>query len=225
MVKRALVLVIVGIGLVANTAAASEFLHPRLKSKKQVVKSVFIVPARVEITRMGIKGAEPMGKESEELGQQLQALIAGSLKEQGITVNEDAFKAGSAGANDRTYAIADLQTRYDNLSAQLHKKPKDIQKGRFSMGDDVATAGGGTSADALVFVRSQGTVLTGGKKAFGLLVGGPSGNGVVSHVTMVDARSGDVLFMSVFTRGGDFVKNPDKTWTKPLANAFKRIPR
>ena len=48
------------------------------------------------------------------------------------------FKPETLEGNEKMkYALADLQTNFDELNLKISKKNKDIEKGRFSLGDKV----------------------------------------------------------------------------------------
>ena len=221
--KRLLFLVL-GFGIIMPALHAKEWSHPKMKSKEKVIRTVAIVPPKVQINKAGMKGSESMLHEAEQVGAEISRIISQDLTKKGFAVKSDPFGAAALnGSEELKYSLADLQTRYDQLAAQLLKKPKDVTKGRFSLGDQVSTLGSTAAVDALVFVRSSGTILTGGKKAFGLLIAGPKNHSVVSTISIVDAQTGDVLFVSVLGAVGNFVENPDKTFEKPISKAFKNF--
>jgi hypothetical protein len=186
-------------------AAAWAFIHPKLKSNEFLVKSVIVLPAMVEMSKQGVKGAEGMGAEADQASTDIGASVSAALNERGMEVanpfSEDALKENS----DLKYALADVQRKFDEVAKQLYKKPKDVRKGRFTLGDSVAVLNTTGKADALVFIRSKGVKQTKGK---GFMTGGviglaTSGNATfVSWVALVDAKTGDILFLSDFLSSG-----------------------
>ena len=124
---------------------------------------------------------------------------------------------------DLKASLASLQTAFDGLAPKLEKNSKDINKGRFSLGDSVADFPPGAQADALVFVRTRGAALTGGKQAFGILVAGPTRSRIDMVITVVDARSGEVLYLTKFFGLGNFVENPDGVLGKKVKNSIKKL--
>ena len=105
---------------------------------------------------------------------------------------------------------------------------KDIEKGRFSLGDKVLLVNQDDQADAFVFIRAAGQQSTKGKKAFALLTLNPVAAMLAFpmcriQMTVVDARSGEVLAQTTALTIGDVIKNTDKALTKPLTNSLKKL--
>ncbi|HUE83767.1 MAG TPA: hypothetical protein VMM84_16820 [Pyrinomonadaceae bacterium] len=131
----------------------AQHLHPKLKKKEKQIRSVLILPAKVELTKTGMKGGEGMMEESENVAEALPGLVAAALQKQGFTVLESPFTSENLdGNNDLRFILAEIQNSYDVLGQQLHRKPKDVKKGRFTLGDEVTkvsqlTQPGGTSPD------------------------------------------------------------------------------
>jgi len=180
----------------------SAFLHPKLKAKEVSVKRVVMVPPVVILSKQGVKGKEEMGKEEEEANSTLASGVAAALIHSGLAVESPFTEDYLKDNNEVRYAVADVQRKFDEIAPQLFKKPKDVRKGRFSLGDQVAVLNSKGNADALVVVRSQGVKETKGKSFMtGGLVGmALSGNATYrSHVALVDAKTGDILFL------GDYI--------------------
>jgi hypothetical protein len=196
--------------------------HADLKEGKRTIHNVLILPAQASITKSGMKGNEALVEESRGVESALASFVGESLASRGCNVLPDAFTPAILEKNpDLKYALADLQTRYDNLQTQIGKKPKDIRTGRFTLGDDVANFSPSASSDALVFVRAFGVVTTGGKKVFGALTGtGGASSYVVVNISVVDAQTGVVLYFAYPTALGDFVGNPDHM-KKAIDKSFK----
>lgn len=227
MLKRNLksILPILLLAAVAGSAGAAVYVNPKFTPKERPVRKVLLLPAQVQLTKSGMKGAEGMAKESEELAQQITALIVKQLEARKVTVLPNPFTEEALKQNEELQAtLTRVQNKYDTLSAQLQAKPKEVRKGRYSLGDEVATLRPAADADAIVFIRGAGTVLTGGKKAFGILVAGPKANTIRTFVSVVDSKSGDVLAIVNFIRAGSFQDKTDKVMGKTLANSFKKIP-
>ena len=191
-------------------------------SKPAGIRSVAVLPPMVEVSRQGVKGGEAMGKESEQASRQFAAAVTSSLAKKGLSVeslNEDALSRNE----DLKFAVADVQRRFDEISSKVFGKKKDVAKGRFTIGDAVATLNAAGTTDALVFVRAAGLNLT---KAGALMTGGPIGLALVggktnftTMVAVVDAKNGDVLYVGDYnTRGIPKDARFDKTFAKiPVA--------
>jgi hypothetical protein len=215
-------LALVGMLVLVGQSAFAQHLHPRLKSKEHTINKVLVLPPQVELNKLGMKGSEGMGKEAEELSERLFALVTKELQARKVEILPNPFTGQQT--DEAKYALANLQGKYDSVKVQMLKKPKDITKGRFSLGDAVSEYQPGASADTLAFIRGAGTVLTGGKKAFGWLVAGPKSSGFGGHVAFVDARKGDVLALAGFLSSGDVVQKTEEALRPPMLKSFKKLP-
>ena len=189
--------------------AQYKYLDPA--KDKRVINNVLILPSEATLTKYGMKGGEPMVEESHSLATGISSVVRETLKARGYEVLADAFGSADLDQNpELKYALADLQARYDKLQRLLKKKPKDVRKGRFTLGDEVANFNPGATADALVFVRANGLVETTGLKTFVVLTGmGIPANRVTYEIAVVDAQTGKVLYFAKSHAGGDFVGKPD----------------
>ena len=195
------------------------YLHPKLKAKEVNIQKVVVLPSIVTMTKQGVRGAEGMSKEEDEAANGLDSRVSADLTSSGLAV-EAPFTEGALKGNDELkYALADVQKKFDELAPKLYKKPKDVRKGRFSLGDMVAVLNSKGNADALVIIRSQGVKVTKGK---GMLTGGLVGLAASKNATfttdvvLVDAKNGDVLFLDGFITSGI---PKDKTFDK----SFRKI--
>ncbi len=189
--------VFLSILVLAAVTAWGQFEHPDFKSGKKHINSVVLMPVQADITRVSMKGPEPMVEESRRVEKELTPVISQVLKKLGCSVNDSAATAEALGNDpELKYVIDDLQKQFDATMGQMVKKSKDVRKGRFSLGDSVTKLPAGENVDAILFVRASGQVLTGGKKAFGLLIGGPAYDMVGIDVGVVDSKSGDVLYFA-----------------------------
>jgi hypothetical protein len=134
--------------------------------------------------------------------------------------------SGESAVEERRSTLAGLQSRFDAVAPQLQSKPKDVAKGRFTLGDDIVGVIS-SAADALVIVRGRGMVSTKGK-AF--LTGGLAGmmfapKGTLQcDIAIVDARTGDILFFSRSVGQGDIVKAAGGQLEKPIIKSLRKLP-
>jgi hypothetical protein len=214
----------------SHSALAAEYLHPKLKSKEVTVRTVALLPVKVDIRRNSVKGGESMLRESEAIAGGVAALISRLFGSLGLTIVEEAIAVPAGGdavaADDdaRRATLVSLQSRFEALAPQLMAKPKDVTKGRFTLGDEVAgLVPGGT--DALVFVRGRGVVNTKAKSFLsGGLVGMVLDKGTLQcDLVVVNARTGDVLFFSRTVGSGDIVKAAGGQVEKPLSKSLKKL--
>jgi len=224
MSRKAMVGIIAVAVLCLSTAAWAQYEHPDLKSGKVVVKSAAILPPSVKMVKSGVKGNEELIEEERQIEGALPPMIGAVMQERHCDANDKAL--GSAALEkdqELKFAVADLQKRFDELFPQLARKPKDVRKGRFTLGDEVAKLNPGGATDALVFIRGFGQVNTGGK-VFLAAVGGISvASGAVFHVVVVDARTGAVLYYGVAGERANPVKDPGHT-QKVIDKSFKNFP-
>jgi len=194
---------IILLAFLAMPAWSQQFEHPDLKSGKAVVKTLVLLPPNVRIVKNGVKSTEEMVEESRAAESVLPPLITEALNKKHCEVNDKAF-AGDALEKDADlkYAVADLQKRFDEVLPQIQKKPKDVRKGRFTLGDEVAKLNPGGTADALVFIRGFGQQVTGGKAFLSAMAHTYNFSGTIYHIAVVDAHTGNVLYYgSTFNRG------------------------
>ena len=207
-----------------ETRSAQE-LHPKLKSGEKTIRTILILPPKVEIVRQGVKGVESMIKESEEVEAVVITTVSKVLNEKKMNLIASPFTPKALESNNELkYALADIQSRYDALLPKLRKNMKDVAKGRFSLGDEVVKVNPDGSADVLLFIRAHGVKPTTGKQVFGALILNPSFPLVALSIGLVDSRTGDVLFFAKPLAIGDAVGKGEKVLYKPIAKSFRKLP-
>jgi len=214
---------VVGLGLfLFGLPARAQFEHPDLKSGKIKPAKLLIMPPQVSVVRIGMKSNEGLIEESQQVEQALPDIVNRVFTDRGFALVASPYTKEALSQNEEVkYALADVQKQFDVIFPQIARKPKDIRKGRFTMGDEVAKFGAG--AEAILFVRAHGQLSTGGKKAFALLIGGPGARDIYTVDTvMVDARTGNVLYYARTFSTGNFVKEPDKM-SKPIEGSHKNF--
>ena len=208
-------------GLIAPIHA--QFLHPKIKSKETTIRTVVILPAKVNVVRDSMKGPEGMAAESEELSARVEKTIAEVLsKQKKVTTLSPPTAASGQDKSQPNYNVADFQTKFDDLLPKIMKKRSDVKKGRFTMGDEVLNLNLDKGTDAIIFIRGEGKKLTGGKTAFTLLVGGAPAY-LKLMIGVVDARNGDVLIYTDPIFGGDPTTAIDRL-RKALEKGLKKLP-
>jgi len=204
--------------------AWSQFEHPDLKSGKAVVKTLVILPPNVRFVKNGVKSVEEMPEVSRDLENALPPLITEALNQKHYEVNDKAFSSDALEKDsDLKYAVADLQKRFDEVLPQMQRKPKDVRKGRFTLGDEVAKLNPGGTADAMIFVRGFGQTVTGGKSFLSAMAHNYTYSGMFYHIAVVDAHTGNVLYYGVAGGlGSHLVKTPSAG--KSMEKFFKNFP-
>jgi hypothetical protein len=207
--------------LAAAQSMERTYFHPKLRDKEISVNRLVILPPAIQVSKQGVKGQEGMGEESEKATANFAVEVAAALTEKGASV-ETPFTVEALKANDELRsALADVQRQFDEVSAKLFAKKKDVKKGRFTVGDGVAVLNTKGDADALVVVRAVGVQDTAGKAFMkGGLLGMAMTHGKVqyrSRVALVDAKNGDILFLGDYMSWGS-------PGTKLLEKSFKKLP-
>ena len=200
----------------------AQFVHPKIKSKQANIRSVVVMPAKVNVVRDSMKGPEGMAAESDDLSKRVEAMVAEVLMKQKQVKTLPATAPSGGDDNQQKYNVADFQTKFDELLPKIMKKRSDVKQGRFSMGDEVLNLNLDKGADAIVFIRGEGKKLTGGKTAFTMLVGGAPAY-LRLQIGIVDARSGDVLLYTDPVFAGDPTTAVDRL-RKALEKGFKKLP-
>jgi hypothetical protein len=201
--------------------ARAQFANPDFKSGKVVVHKVLILPPHVNVTKSGMKGNESLIPESRTIEGALPGIIAEAMQAKGCSVLDNLFAPEALEKNqDLKFAVADIQDRFDALHKHISEKPKDVRKGRFTMGDEVANFNPGAAADALVFVRASGVVNTGGKKVLGAIAGVNEADYILVDIAIVDSQSGAVLYYGYSATGGNYVEHPERM-KKPIEVSFR----
>lgn len=222
---RALTLVLAVLLLIGFTSHSihAQFLHPKIKSKETTIRTVVVLPAKVNVVRDSMKGPEGMAAESDELSMRVEKVIAEVLsKQKNVTTLSPTTPASGQGDATPNYNVADFQTKFDDLLPKIMKKRSDVKKGRFTMGDEVLNLNLEKSTDAIVFIRGEGKKLTGGKTAFTLLVGGVPAY-LKLQIGIVDARNGEVLLYTDPLFGGDPTTAVDRL-RNALEKGLKKLP-
>src|ERR1044072_748421 len=218
----ALALFVLATAILSAPPGRAQFLHPKVSAKQTTIRKVFIMPAKADVVRDSMKGPEGMGAEAEELSVRVARLVAAALASKNVAALNAGSESGEVAAEQK-YSLADIQSRYDDLLPKIAKKRKDVKKGRFTMGDEVLNLNLDKSADAIVFIRGQGQKLTSGKKAFAVLVGGAPAYLQLS-ISIIDARSGEVLLYTDPLYVGDPTTAKDQSLLKQIDKSLKKLP-
>jgi hypothetical protein len=213
--------------LLAAPPAFGQRLHPRVKAGKAGINRLVILPIEVSMTKDGMKGQELLEKESAAALPAVEKAIAGALAFKKLTVLESPFKPEALQNDEKLkYAVADLQRNYKELLPKISKKKKDVDKGRFTLGDHVLMLNQDDSIDAFVFLLASGQKKTGGKKALGIVMMNPLMIVPVYFISIgiVDARNGEILAYNEMITASDITKDDGKSLTELLKKGLKKMP-
>ena len=222
--KRRLLYLIFFVAFAATSPAAlrAQYLHPKISGKETTIRRVVLMPAKVEIVKQSMRGPEGMAAESDLLSARVSQLIIEALAAKHVTISRGT-SMGDADSQ-KTYTLADLQARYDALLPKIMKKPKDVKKARFTLGDEVLNLNLDKTTDAIVFVRGQGQKLTKGKSTFSLLTLSLNFPYVMLTIGVVDAHTGAVLAFAIPVAFADATSHDDKPLRKAIEKSLKKLP-
>ena len=200
----------------------AQYLHPKISGKETTIRNVVLMPAKVDIVKQSMKGPEGMAAESDLLSTRVTQLITEALAAKHVNASSGA--AVGEADTQKTYQLSDLQSRYDALLPKIMKKPKDVKKGRFTLGDEVLNLNLDKTTDAIVFVRGQGQKLTKGKSTFSLLTLSLNFPYVMLTIGVVDAHTGAVLVFATPVVIADATSHDDKPLRKAIEKSLKKLP-
>jgi hypothetical protein len=169
-----------------------------------------MMPPQAHLTKIGMKGAEGMSNESEVWAADLEDMVESHLKSDGIAISS-AVNPLSSGASDGEIrgVISQIQQKFSSVSPLMRKKPGGIGKSAYTLGDQVGMLPCSEKSDVLVFLQGVGQVVTQGREAMSVLVGGPAENAVLL-ITMADAKTGEIIgFIQVYPGDASLLKAED----------------
>jgi len=160
-------------------------------------------------------------EDAEALGREVGTLVADAFSRSGWQVDKDAFAKASIAEDAKVRnAVAFLRERHVQMVREMVTRPKDVTKGKFTFGPDVAALGVSPKAEALLLVHVRSVKLP--KLMAGVLAVGSFGVALPAAkrpwtsavASLVDAESGDVLC---------FINLPDQRESS-LAKTLSKIP-
>src|SRR5580704_7519774 len=131
-----------------------EFLSRKMKEK--IVGTALVMPAQVQIVKDGMRGREEVLSQADPVSVALVQAVLKCLAEKGIRPTAALPGDTDAGADDSRAEIAGLQQKFDSISVQMMSHPKDIEKDRFTMGDDMPGIISSGNSNLVVFIRANG---------------------------------------------------------------------
>ncbi len=219
--------------LLCFTASVCEAqrLHPKVKNKAHQIQKIVVLPATVSFGRIGMKGVQTKQSEAVNIEPQIERAVAKEFSNKKMTVLPSPFTEEELAKNkDLNLALAQVQGDFDQLLRVMSRKAKDVEKGRFSLSDKVILLNQDDQVDAFVFIRAVGLETSKGKKAFSILmapINPATLVGLVSisqvWVTMVDARSGEVLAHRSVVMLSNLKKGNESDFDKMFAGSFKKL--
>ena len=229
----AVTFLLLALSCVPTVHAESAWAQKKLISGKSPIRSACMMPIETSISKLGVKTSETMSAESDAWATALQSLVEAQFRNVGITVTA-AGNPLSSGASDAELrdAIQQIQQKFHAVSGVLDKKPRQIGKDAYTLGDQVATLPCAANSDVLVFIRAAGVVPTVGRQTMAFAGGALVQQGAVLNITFADAKNGEILAMLRIRNADDFltyqkgkflVADEEKTFGAPLLDGFADI--
>src|ERR1700678_2992583 len=182
-----------------NLPITSSWAQRKVTSGKFSIHSACMMPPQANLTRIGLKGAEGMSKESDVWAAALEDMVESHLKSDGIAIGS-AINPLSSGASDGEIrgVISQIQQKFSSVLPLMRKKPGGVGKSAYTLGDQVGMLPCSENSQILVFVEGVGQVVTEGRASMTLFVGGPAEDAVL-FVTIADAKTGEIVgFIQVY---------------------------
>jgi hypothetical protein len=197
--------------------------------KAKAIHYVCVLPVDADVNKVSFKGGERLVAESEQWALKLEDAIRIGIKDaDGVLVGDLSPEALNAD-DPLKQTVVRLKLKYNSVAVQMRRKPGQVKKGRYTLGDEVALLPCARDADSVVFVHAGGTLQTAGRKTASILAGGLYGvvaaqSRFVIQIAFVDARSGEVTaFLQTYGLGANLEKNPEGTWSKPLSDQLRLL--
>jgi hypothetical protein len=204
------------LAVIPGVVEASEHFHPKIKSGEIKIRSVMVLPVKAEVMKIGVSGTTQQPEQVGLLRDDATNALTKALVSRGLRLYDCPYTDAALRDDQELRArLADFESRYADLSVHLTRKPKDVEQGRYSLGDRVIELVPDTDADALVIVRASAYEKTGGMKLLTSSLG--QGRHTDVTITLVDARSGEVL--------AHFQVGAGRNLDKAVAKAMQKLPR
>ncbi len=174
--------------VIAAPAGADEHIHSSLARGPRIIRNILILPPKVAIVRVGLRGAEARPAQAAQLEHDLADLIDRAVRERVWSARTTIV--ASPETPEERYIVGDLQSRYDRLADLMHRKRRGVNSGRYSLTDAVQSVKGAEPGAVLMFTRFTGVTAT---VAAELLLTNAAGE---LFVAFADAITGDILFLS-----------------------------
>ena len=206
------------------TTSSWSYENRKIFSSGFHIGSACMMPVEGSLTKISMKGGEGMTGAADTWSTTLQSLVEKHSTTAGVQLlsASDALSSGASG-DELRQVLLEVKQKYDTIAAQLDKKPKAIDKERYTLGDEVALLPCSAKSDVLVFVQAEGDVLTNGKKAMGWLVTGQAFSSATLVLTMADAKTGEILAFIRLVAVGDFLNDAEKAFGVSLDRQLKRL--
>lgn len=222
--RRALALVL---ALAAGSAAhARSWEHAAFASGSRRPARLLVLPPVSSMVRAHVNEGEPMIAETAVLERHLAELTAARLRQGGYDV-EILTPADLEGDRELADLVERFQARANETLSVAVQSPRDVRRGRFSLGDVAAPLAAATDAEGFLVLRAQSIVPSRGTRGlsgvlstvFGGLPYVPRTKTALFAVE-VEGRTGDVLALFHGQEPGAVLKRPERVAQRVVREAF-----
>ena len=189
------------------------YAEPKLTSGQQPIHSACILPIEANLFFYTVTDHHPQPAPDPDFAKELDPIIATHMQAAGFTTT----------FTDK-YLSAGVQQAYETLYPQIEKKPKNVAKGQYTLGPDVAKLTCAANTDVLVIPYAEEGETSGGIETLALMFNSTMEDGTLLSLAVVDARSGEVIaFIRIqhFARGG--TSDPEKIYGPALDKELNKI--
>jgi hypothetical protein len=214
------------IGCGAALAEDSTTLSQKYAASKSIVLKLCVLPVGATLSKVSMKGGEPMTKESEEWRPKVDQAVRNEIVASGATVIAD-YTSDSV-TDPVRQAMVELEQKYSGLLTQMRKRQSEVRKGVATLGDEVALLPCAADAAALVLVGASGNLQTGARKTVQFVSGGLMGFTSFRSdlwMALISARSGDVDALGHIELIGSekFASDPGAAYGKSLRRQLQKM--
>jgi len=193
------------------------------------IRSVCVLPTEAQLSKVGVKGGEVLPKESEAWAAELNDAVKHAITEAGGQIADDLSPQLLEGNEQLRQSVIQVQQRFATVAVQMNKKPRGVTKGRYLLSDEVALLPCAARADTLLFIHSEGSLLTGGRKTLSVLTSGAASfmtarSKFKLRLAFVDSTTGSVkVLILVYSLGDKSRNNPDEAYAQDLGKEFAKL--
>lgn len=182
----------------------TSYAQRKVTSGKFPIHSACMMPPQGTLIKIGVAGAEEMPQESNTWAQALEAVVESHLKARGISVTSATNPLSSGASADEIRAvISQIQQKFKTISPLMNKRPKEIAKSAYTLGDQVGMLPCSENSDILVFVQGRGQVVTEARSAVSAFSYVGYEDEADLFITMADAKTGEILDLTQLYPGGN----------------------
>jgi hypothetical protein len=181
-----------------STAHAEIILNRKISSGEMKIRNLILLPPTAYKPRkfdatelkqivirnpLSTKVREREEERDETLGRRIGDFIPDVLRKSGWQINDSDFSSQSLQGNIKMSTLVDsLLATHEVLVRQIRRRPKDIKKGRYSLGKDIANLNLPSDTDAVAFVYGSQTIYGRGE-----------GKWIDLYISFADAQTGEIL--------------------------------